>query len=206
MSNQNAPFGLKPSSKLGSNYNNEGVTEYKIASGATGSIFSGDLVKMLNTGTVLVAGATDNPVLGVFRGCQYTDASGDVIYSSYWPNGTVTSDAVAFVVDDPNALFEVQSAATGSVVQTVVGNNADSVYTTGSTQTGMSGVEIRGTTAATSATPGHAHGLPTLLHGHSSAPALSPPSPLCSATAPYSHARRCAAVRTTCSSCPGGGK
>lgn len=150
MSNQNAPFGLKPSSKLGSNYNNEGVTEYKIASGASGNIFSGDLVKMANTGTILVAAAGDQ-ALGVFRGCQYTDSSGDVIYSPYWPNGTVTSDAVAFVVDDPNALFEVQSAATGSVVQTVVGNNADTVYTSGSTITGISAVEISGTTAATSA-------------------------------------------------------
>ena len=150
MSNQNAPFGLKPSSKLGSNYNNEGVTEYKIASGASGNIFSGDLVKMANTGTILVAAAGDQ-ALGVFRGCQYTDSSGDVIYSPYWPDGTVTSDTVAFVVDDPNALFEVQSAATGSVVQTVVGNNADIVYTSGSTITGISAVEISGTTAATSA-------------------------------------------------------
>ena len=150
MSNKNAPFGLKPSSKLGSNYNAEGVTEYKIASGASGNIFSGDLVKMANTGTILVAVAGDQ-ALGVFRGCQYTDSSGDVIYSPYWPDGTVTSDAVAFVVDDPDALFEVQSAATGSVVQTVVGNNADIVYTSGSTITGISAVEISGTTAATSA-------------------------------------------------------
>jgi len=74
-----------------------------------------------------------------------------VIYSAYWPDGTVSSDAVAFVVDDPNALFEVQSAATGSVVQTVVGNNADIVYASGSTADGQSGVEISGTTAATSA-------------------------------------------------------
>ena len=74
-----------------------------------------------------------------------------MIYSPYWPNGTVTSDAVAFVVDDPNVLFEIQSAATGSVVQTVVGNNADTVYTAGSTITGISAVEISGTTAATSA-------------------------------------------------------
>ena len=150
MSNQNAPFGLKPSSKLGSNYNNEGVTEYKIASGASGNIFSGDLVKMANTGTILVAAAGDQ-LLGVFRGCKFTNSSGEVIYSAHWPNGTVTSDAVAFVVDDPNALFEVQSAATGSVVQTVVGNNADIVYTAGSTVDGQSGVEISGTTAATSA-------------------------------------------------------
>lgn len=150
MSNQNAPFGLKPSSKLGSNYNNEGVTEYKIASGASGNIFSGDLVKMANTGTILVAAAGDQ-LLGVFRGCRFTNSSGEVIYSAYWPDGTVSSDAVAFVVDDPNALFEVQSAATGSVVQTVVGNNADIVYAAGSTTDGQSGVEISGTTAATSA-------------------------------------------------------
>ena len=150
MANQDAAFGLKPLGKLGSNVNSEGTTEYSIASGASGNIFSGDPVKMANTGTILVAAAGDQ-LLGVFRGCRYTNSSGEVIYSSYWPNGTVSSDAVAFVVDDPNALFEVQSAATGSVVQTVVGNNADIVYTAGSTADGQSGVEISGTTAATSA-------------------------------------------------------
>jgi len=150
MANQDAAFGLKPVGKLGSNVNSEGTTEYSIASGASGNIFSGDPVKMANTGTILVAAAGDQ-LLGVFRGCRYTNASGEVIYSSYWPNGTVSSDAVAFVVDDPNTLFEVQSAATGSVVQTVVGNNADIVYASGSTADGQSGVEISGTTAATSA-------------------------------------------------------
>ena len=150
MANQDAAFGLKSVGQLGSNVNSEGVTEYSIASGASGNIFSGDPVKMANTGTILVAAAGDQ-LLGVFRGCKYTNASGEVIYSSYWPSGTVSSDAVAFVVDDPNALFEVQSAATGSVVQTVVGNNADIVYTSGSTVDGQSGVEISGTTAATSA-------------------------------------------------------
>ena len=150
MANQNAAFGMRPLGKLGSNVNSEGTTEYSIASGASGNIFSGDPVKMMNTGTILVAGAGDQ-LLGVFRGCRYTDSSGEIIYSSYWPNGTVSSDAVAFVVDDPNALFEVESAATGSVVQTVVGNNADIVYATGSTSNGQSAVTISGTTAATTA-------------------------------------------------------
>ena len=150
MANKDAPFGLRPVGELGSSYNTSGTTEYSIASGASGNIFSGDLVKMASTGTILVAAAGDQ-ALGVFRGCKYTDSNGDVIYSAYWTNGTVSSDAVAFVVDDPNALFEVQSAATGSVVQTVVGNNADIVYSTGSTQTGISAVKISGTTAATSA-------------------------------------------------------
>ena len=150
MANKDAPFGLRPVGELGSSYNTSGTTEYSIASGASGNIFSGDLVKMASTGTILVAAAGDQ-ALGVFRGCKYTDSNGDVIYSAYWPNGTVSSDAVAFVVDDPNALFEVQSAATGSVVQTVVCNNADIVYSTGSAQTGISAVKISGTTAATSA-------------------------------------------------------
>ena len=150
MANQNAAFGLRPLGKLGSNVNSEGTTEYSIASGASGNIFSGDPVKMASTGTILVAAAGDL-LLGVFRGCRYTDSSGEIIYSPYWPNGTVSSDAVAFVVDDPNALFEVESAATGSVVQTVVGNNADIVYAAGSTSDGQSAVTMSGTTAATTA-------------------------------------------------------
>ena len=150
MANQNAAFGLRPLGKLGSNVNSEGVTEYKIASGASGNIFSGDPVKMTSAGTILVAAAGDQ-LLGVFRGCKFTNSSGEIIFSAHWPNGTVTSDAVAFVVDDPNALFEVESAATGSVVQTVVGNNADIVYASGSTTDGQSGVTISGTTAATTA-------------------------------------------------------
>ena len=63
---------------------------------------------MASWSTILV-GAGGDQALGVFRGCKYTDSNSDVIYSASWPNGTVTSDAVAFVVDDPNALFEVQS-------------------------------------------------------------------------------------------------
>ncbi len=150
MANQDAAFGLRSNGKLGSNVNSEGVTEYSIASGASGNIFSGDPVKMTSTGTILVAAAGDE-LLGVFRGCRYTNSSGEVIYSAYWPNGTVSSDAVAFVVDDPNTLFEVQSAATGSVTQTIIGLNADIAYTSGSTVDGQSSVEISGTMATTAA-------------------------------------------------------
>ena len=46
MSNKNAPFGARVVGKLGSGVANGGMTEYKIASGASGNIFSGDLVKM----------------------------------------------------------------------------------------------------------------------------------------------------------------
>ena len=59
MSNKNAPFGARVVGKLGSSPQVGGVTEYEIASGASGNIFSGDLVKMTNTGTILVAAAGD---------------------------------------------------------------------------------------------------------------------------------------------------
>jgi hypothetical protein len=146
MANTNAKFGLRPIGKLGSNSNSTGTTEYDILTGTTGTIFSGDPVKMVSTGGIAVAAAGDL-LLGVFQGCKYTDSAGDVIFSPFWPTLTASSDAVAFVVDDPNALFEVQSAATGSVVQTVVGLNADIVYTAGSTTNGRSNVDLSGTMA-----------------------------------------------------------
>ena len=146
MANTNAKFGLRPIGKLGSNANSTGTTEYDILTGTTGSIFTGDPVKMVNTGGIAVAAAGDQ-LLRVFQGCRYTDSSGDVIYSPYWPTTTASDDAVGFIVDDPDTLFEVQSAATGSVVQTVVGLNADIVYTAGSTTTGRSNVDLSGTMA-----------------------------------------------------------
>jgi len=149
MANKNAPFGARVVGKLGSAPQNGGTTEYSIASGASGNIFSGDLVKMTNTGTILVSAAGDESI-GVFRGCKFTNSSGEPVFSSHYTDGTVSSDIVAFVVDDPDAVFEIQSA--GSPAQTDVGLNADISYTAGSTKTGMSAVELSGTTAATTAT------------------------------------------------------
>jgi len=146
MANTNAKFGLRPIGKLGSSVNNTGTTEYDILTGTTGSIFSGDPVKMVNTGGIAVAAAGDL-LLGVFQGCKFTNSSGEVIFSPFWPTLTASSDAVAFVVDDPDATFEIQSAATGSVVQTVVGLNADIVYAAGSTVNGRSNVDLSGTMA-----------------------------------------------------------
>ena len=137
MANVNAPFGLKPIGKLGSAVNSTGTTEYDILSGTTGTIYTGDPVKMVSTGGIAVAAAGDL-LLGVFQGCHYTDSSGDKIFSPVWTTLTATSDCKAAVVDDPDALFEVQSAATGSVTQTDVGLNGDIVYAAGSSISGDS--------------------------------------------------------------------
>ena len=146
MANTNAKFGLRPIGRLGSSYNSTGTTEYDLLTGTTGSIYTGDPVKMVSTGGIAVAAAGD-VLLGVFQGCRYTNASGEVIYSPYWTTLTASSDAVAFVVDDPDATFEVQSAATGSVTVTDLGLNADIVYSAGSTVNGRSNVDLSGTMA-----------------------------------------------------------
>ena len=80
MANVNAPFGLKPIGKLGSAVNSTGTTEYDILTGTTGTIYTGDPVKMVNTGGIAVAAAGDL-LLGVFQGCHYTDSNGDKILS-----------------------------------------------------------------------------------------------------------------------------
>ena len=81
MANNDAAFGLRTVGKLGSSPQNGGTTGYKLLTGTTGAIFSGDPVKMVSTGGIAVAAAGDT-LLGVFRGVQYTDSSGEVIFSA----------------------------------------------------------------------------------------------------------------------------
>jgi hypothetical protein len=62
----------------------------------------------------------------------------------------VATDIIAYVYDDPQTIFKVQSA--GSPAQTNIGNCADVVAGAGSTLTGQSGFETSGTMAAGIAT------------------------------------------------------
>ncbi len=75
MANQDAAFGLKPIGFLGSTPMNSGLTEFEVA--ACASAFSqNDLMKVINTGTVGIAAATDNgALLGSAQGVFFTDAT-----------------------------------------------------------------------------------------------------------------------------------
>jgi hypothetical protein len=117
--------------------------EYAIASAYAANIFTGDVVKLVAAGTIEVSAAGARSV-GVFAGVEYTDASGNVVFKSYWPSGTVATDIKAIVYDDPNTIFGIQSA--GSTVAADVGNLGDHVAGAGSTSTGLSGFELNGTT------------------------------------------------------------
>ena len=148
MANADAAFGFVPVRHMSGNAPR--TNQYTITSGLAENIFTGDLCILTADGVVTPHTATEVNNIGVFAGCSYTASDGSYVYSEYWPSGTVATDIIAYVYDDPYTVFKVQSA--GSPAQTNIGNCADVVAGAGSTTTGQSGFEISGTMAAGAAT------------------------------------------------------
>jgi hypothetical protein len=148
MSNQDAAFGLRP---IKTSTSSQRQNRYRIASGYSTSIFQGDLVLVATDGTITRAPAGGTAlILGVFNGCSYVDASGDIIYSNYWPASATGTDIFANVVDDPSATFEIQADAAFPVAD-LFGNFDIVDATAGSTVSGNSRTELDVTTGATTA-------------------------------------------------------
>ena len=144
MANRDAAFGLKPVKMIGGSPYSGGVSRYRIAANYGTSIFQGDMVMQVTGGTVEIhADGGTVPIVGVFNGCQYTDpTTGEQVYSNYYPASTNTSDIIAFIIDDPNVVFEVQADSAFPVADLF--GNFDIVYTSaGSTKTGISGAELK---------------------------------------------------------------
>ena len=156
-----APYGLRPVNLIGGLPYAGSTRQIKIASAYSTNIFYGSIVAIVAAGTIEVpltpvVGSAANPLpagtIGVFVGCTYTDPNLKYkIFSQYWPEDTVASDAMAYVVDDPNVLFQAQGA--GSYAQADLGSNvplsAAQSNSTGSTTTGNS-TSALGTAAVTS--------------------------------------------------------
>jgi hypothetical protein len=123
----------------------------KIASGYATSIFHGDLVTRTTAGVIIkdTGTATALPV-GVFLGVSWTDATMGPRFQQYWPASTVAADAMAFVCDDPGAVFQIQGSAT--LAQSCLGTNAALVQGSGNTSTGKSGVTLNAASIALTAT------------------------------------------------------
>ena len=152
MANKDAAFGMKPVRMIGGAPYSGGSSRYRIAANYGTSIFQGDMVAQVTGGTVEVhADGGTVPVVGVFNGCQYTDPpSGEQVFQNYYPASTNASDIIAFIIDDPMVVFEVQADAAFPIADLF--GNFDIVYTTaGSTVTGISGSELEVSTGATTA-------------------------------------------------------
>jgi len=144
MANQDAAFGMRPARMVGGAPYTGGQSRYRIAANYGTSIFQGDMVAQVTGGGVEVhADGGTVPIVGVFNGCQYTDpTTSEQVFSNFYPASTNASDIIAFVIDDPMVVFEIQADAAYPIAD-LFGNH-DIVYTTaGSTVTGISGAELK---------------------------------------------------------------
>ena len=113
MANQDAAFGLRAIGKVGQNRDNQGLSEYSIASGTTSAIYQNDPVQALATGYIGVQDTTTGVILGSLNGVFYTDpTTSKPTFGNYWPGDINATDAVAFVSDDPYERFEIQASTT----------------------------------------------------------------------------------------------
>ena len=141
MANTAAPYGLKPVKRVDGMPYAGAVTEFLIdPAGTTASIYNGNVV-YLSGGYVTPstdAGTAADPlvnVVGVFTGCSYINAQGQLIFSQYYPTGT-TGVVKAKVITDPSVLYQAQSS--GSIAQSEIGIEVgmNSATQTGSATTG----------------------------------------------------------------------
>lgn len=155
MASTATPFGAQPITQLGQGYNTQGFSPYSIASAYNTNIFFGDFVILVAAGTLEKSVATTafegEGAIGVFVGCTYTDPVLNYkLHSQFWPANTVADDAVAYVVDDPDALFLMQGDA--AIAQTALGSNASIVQTAGNTNIGKSRNAVDASSVAVTAT------------------------------------------------------
>ena len=165
MANQDAAFGFRAIGGMGSSYETQGTSKYQINDNWTNSIFQNDLVGMGDgtvtdrAGTTSVAGyifgsiAATTLNLGVFNGCFYIDpTTAKPTWKNYYPGAVniTTGKIDAYCYDNPQQLFEVQTA--GTLTQADVGSLIDNnTYVAGSTTSGQSKLEIAGSSGFTTA-------------------------------------------------------
>ena len=153
MANQDAAFGLRPLKSVGQADDSTGMSSHSIDAGDASVIYQGSPV-IAAAGYVDIATAGAVPNLGAFWGCFYDDPTTlKPTFKNYYP-GRITppssKDIEAFVYDNPNQMFEIQSDNDGASVLADIFSNADMVNFGGSTLNGVSNTELDDSTIAAS--------------------------------------------------------
>lgn len=164
MANVEAPFGFRQYSGAGSAPTYEQVTA--LVAYDADPIYFGDAVYPTTAGTIVSSAPTTDPLAGVFVGCQYLSVSQKrTVWSNYWPGSDVASGnyVTAYVVNDPNARFEVQVSGSASVGMTIadIGQNATFGNAGGNAANGISGQYLSYQTDDTVTYPFKVYGLVT---------------------------------------------
>jgi hypothetical protein len=142
MANKVELYGLRPVRQLNGSPFINAQNRYRIAADYGTSIYQGDLVTPLTSGTIAKhTGGTSGQVVGVFNGCFYTDPTTQkATWKNYYPASTNASDITAFVIDAPETVFEINSSL--SFVVADLFSNFSVTDTTGSIQTGISYAQL----------------------------------------------------------------
>ena len=152
MASTASPYGLRPVNRVdGMPYAGATQTFLIDPAGEATNIFYGQVVIIGADGYLAISTATGADItsnnlggngvgaIGVFVGCEYVNAQGQVINAQYYPSGT-TGVVTAKVITDPSVAFQAQLSGSGA--QTVLGTNtfftAVQSTSTGSTTTGNS--------------------------------------------------------------------
>ena len=162
------PYGLLPVKRADGMPYAGATTEYLIdPAGVANNIFYGSIVQLTAAGYVELADGTGKDIttnnfggssigaLGVFVGCEYVNAQGQVIHAQYYPTAYAAPTGTsikAYVVDDPNVLFQAQLDAVSGQddVGTITGfAAAQNATTSGSTSTGNSTMALDATVQTT---------------------------------------------------------
>ena len=152
MANTLGKFGLRPARQLNGSPFINAQNRYRIAANNTTAIFQGDLVIPTTSGQITryVAG-TSNAVVGVFNGCFYTDPTTQKpTWRNYYPASTNASDIIAFVIDGPDTVFEIDANASFAVADLFQNYSVTNV--SGSTLSGISQVQLDVSTSGTAST------------------------------------------------------
>jgi len=157
MASTASPYGLRAVNEIGGlPYAGSTRTFLIDPAGTAANIYNGSPVYVNASGYLAIATATgadattngfpvgtaNTGIVGIFVGCSYVNAQGQQIFAQYYPTGT-TGVVTAQVIDDPDVVFQVQSA--GSVTQAALGANlffSTGAVATGSTTTGNSTASV----------------------------------------------------------------
>ncbi len=148
-----APYGARPIGTLSASGSFTSKTRHLPIGASYGTqISNGDFCKLVADGEVEKdVGTAALTTCGIFLGCSYTDpTSGQKTFSNFWPASNAATDAMAYVLDDPFVVFQMQ--ADEALNTTDRGLNASIVVTAGTTTLGKSKSALDGSTPATTNT------------------------------------------------------
>jgi hypothetical protein len=139
------PYGLKPINLIGGQVFSGSTRMYNITYAYATDIFYGDFVALVrgNLERISVSTGTVGTLVGIFLGCSYTNpTTKQKQFSQYWPASTAAGDAVAYVCDDPDTVFQAAVCSATTVIasgaRAMIGQNLACINNTGNANTGNS--------------------------------------------------------------------